>query len=413
MIEPLKIKHHSLTGRITEPLMRQAFHSVKRNKGAAGVDNVSIKVYEANLEANLLSLMRDLKQGTYQPKPARRKLIDKGAGKSRPLGIPTVRDRTAQEVVRRLLEPLFEPLFHPGSHGFRPRRSCHTALEQVLQIWREGYRHVVDADVSGFFDNIPHSVIVKGVSNVVADGNILKLVERFLNAGVMEDGMVHPTTVGTPQGGVLSPMLANIALNFLDWQLDGHGLRFVRYADDFVILCRTARQAEEAHLAAETSLRRLGLSLSPEKTRVTTFREGFAFLGFDLASNSVAMRAKSVERYKTKIRALTKRSHNLDDEVMAKCNAVVRGTARYFATSFANCNDQFRTLDRWYRMRLRCMQYKRKSRKNNSRLKVAHLRRKGFVFLSDFVPTSGCNSSCSCLAGNPSGIARCGKAARR
>jgi group II intron reverse transcriptase/maturase len=384
---PLKIKHHSLTGRITRELMYEAFRSVKRNKGRAGVDKVSIKMFEANLEQNLLALMRELKtRGTFQPLPAARSYLDKGGGKLRPLGIPAVRDRVAQEVLRRLLTPLFEPLFHDDSYGFRPGRSCHTAMTRLLEIAGERYRHVLDADIQGFFDQIPHAVIMRGLSNVVADGNILDTIERFLKAGVMEDGVIHPTTVGTPQGGVLSPLLANIALNFLDWHLDQRGFRFVRYADDFVVLCRTERQAKEAWHAVEQFLtEQLGLTLSPEKTHVTTFRKGFAFLGFDVQSHSVKMRAKSVEKFKTRVRELTRRSHNLDAEQIDKLNAVIRGVARYFATRFSTCRDQFRQLDRWLRMRLRCMKTKRKHRSDNHRIKVKHIRRWDVVFLSDFL----------------------------
>src|SRR5690606_2041233 len=168
--------------------------------------------------------------GTFYPKPALRKHIDKGDGKTRPLGIPTVRDRVAQEVLRQLLTPLFEPLFHNQSYGFRPGRSCHDAVSEVDRLHKLRYRHVFDADISGFFDNIPFHVIKRGLTNVIADGNILTLIDRFLSAGVMENGLLTPTTVGTPQGGVLSPLLANIALNFLDWHLDAAGYRFVRYA---------------------------------------------------------------------------------------------------------------------------------------------------------------------------------------
>lgn len=393
--QPLKIKHHSLTGRITLKLMHEAFRSVKRNKGRAGVDKVSIEMFEANLEQNLLALMRDLKtRGSFQPKPARRSYIDKGGGKFRPLGIPTVRDRVAQEVLRRLLNPLFEPLFHNDSHGFRQERSCHTAMRRLHEIADAGYRQVFDADVKGFFNQIPHPVIMRGLCNVVADGNILDTVERFLRAGVMEDGVIHPTTVGTPQGGVLSPLLANIALNFLDWHLDELGFRFVRYADDFVVLCRTARQAKEAwHAVEQFFTERLGLELSPEKTHVTTFGKGFTFLGFDVQSHSVKMRAKSVEKYKTRVRELTRRSHNLDAEQIRKLNAVVRGVARYFATPFSTCRDQFRQLDCWLRMRLRCMKTKRKHRSDNYRVKVKHMRRWDVVFLSDFLCSTRMTSS--------------------
>ncbi len=399
MVEPLKIKYHSLTGRITLPLMHDAFRSVKRNKGKAGVDKVSIAMFEANLEQNLLALMRDLKQGTLQPLPARRSYIDKGGGKLRPLGIPTVRDRVAQEVLRRLLNPLFEPRFHDDSYGFRTGRSCHWAMVRLHEIAGDGYRHVLDADISGFFDRIPHNVIMQGLTYVVADGNILRLVERFLKAGVMEDGVIHPTTVGTPQGGVLSPLLANIALNFLDWHLDECGFRFVRYADDFVVLCQTERQAKEAwHAVEQFVTERLGLQLSPEKTHITTFRKGFAFLGFDVQSHSVKMRAKSVEKFKTRVRELTRRSHNLDAQQIEKLNAVVRGVARYFATPFSTCRGQFRDLDCWLRMRLRCMKKKRKSRSENYRIKVKHIRRWKMVYLCDYLCSTRMVSSKMSLA---------------
>lgn len=387
---PLKIKHHSLTGRITPELMQQAFRAVKRNRGAAGVDGVSIRVFESNLGPNLRALMRNLKRGSYQPRPARRRYIDKGGGKVRPLGIPTVRDRVAQEVLRRLLSPLFEPLFHQDSFGFRPGRSCHDALRRVRELHRQGYREVLDADLQGFFDAIPHSVIQRGLSNVVADGNILRIVQRLLKAGVMEEGNLRPTTVGTPQGGVVSPLLANIALNFLDWYLDERGLRFVRYADDFVVLCKSKRRVEEARRQVEDIITRLGLILSPEKTHTTRFRDGFAFLGFQVGFQGMIMRPKSVERYKDRIRELTRRSHNLDDRVIGKLNAVIRGVARYFAFELATCVRQFDRLDQWLRMRFRCMRYKRKNDLDNRRLRIRHIRRRGLIFLSDFLVPQRC-----------------------
>ena len=387
----LKVKHHSLTGRITLPLMYEAFRKVKRNRGAAGIDRVSITMFQKNLDENLVALMRDLKQGTFQPLPARRTYIDKGGGKQRPLGIPVVRDRVAQEVLRRLLSPLFEPLFHDDSYGFRPGRSCHQAVMRVKELHRQGYTYVLDADIQGFFDNLPHAVILRGLTRVVADGNILSLVERFLKAGVLERGVFHPTTVGTPQGGVLSPLLANIALDFLDWYVEEHGFRCVRYADDFVVLCWSARRAEEARKLIEQFLReQLGLTLSPEKTKVTKFREGFTFLGFVISSWSCRMRAKSAEKFKTRVRELTTRSHNLDAQTIGRLNAVIRGVARYFATSFSTCADQFRTLDRWVRMRIRCMKYKRKSGDDNWRLRNTHLRRLGLVSLSDYLHPLRC-----------------------
>ena len=203
-----KRKVYSMTGRIDDRLMMQAFKAVKKNRGAAGIDKVSIGMFEENLDANLAALKGDLKtRGAFSPKPLRRVWIPKDAKgtKFRPLGIPAVRDRVAQEVIRRLLEPIFEPLFHDGSFGFRPKRSCHNAIDRVLSFHDEADRITLDADIAGFFDNIPHKLIVGAVAEEVADGNILSLVEKFLAAGVMDGGVFKPTTIGTPQGGVISP----------------------------------------------------------------------------------------------------------------------------------------------------------------------------------------------------------------
>jgi group II intron reverse transcriptase/maturase len=381
-----KRKVHSLTGRITPKLVFEAWRAVRRNRGAAGIDKISIQMFEKNLDANLDRLLRGLKQRIYKPLPARRVYISKDAKgtKFRPLGIPAVRDRVAQEVLRRLLNPIFEAKFHDHSYGFRPGRSCHDAVEKVLELGKQGYRYVLDADISGCFDNLSHTAIMRELSEVVADGNILGLVEKFLRAGVMEGGKLRPTHRGTPQGGVASPLLANIALNLLDWYLHEHGFRFVRYADDFVVLCQSEAEAKEARVLVEQFVQdRLGLSLSPEKTKVTRFHEGFSFLGFDIQSRFVRMRAKSVENFKTKVRQITRRSHNLDAEVIEKLNRVIRGTANYFATPWSHCGDAYRSLDRWIRMRLRCMKFKRKSRVDNARLRLKHLIRMGLLSLSE------------------------------
>lgn len=383
-----KIKVHSLTGRITFRLMRQAFLAVKRNRGAAGVDKVSIKMFEANLDDNLAALMREMKEGSLRPLPLRRVYIPKGPGttKLRPLGIPVVRDRIAQEVIRRLLAPIFEPRFHDHSYGFIPGRNCHQAVERVLACHHEGYRTVLDADIQGFFDNLPHSVIMAAVAAEVADGNILTLLERFLAAGVMEDGVFKPTTIGTPQGGVVSPLLANIVLDRLDWQLHGAGYRFVRYADDFVVLCQSRPQAQEAlELVRRVLEGELGLHLSPEKTQITTYGKGYDFLGFHLSVHSRRMRDKSVQKFKNKIRELTPRHHNLDGSVIVKLNRVIRGTANYFATGFSTCRWNFQKLDSWIRMRLRSMKLKRKNYNDNQKLRVGYFRRKlGLLTLEEF-----------------------------
>src|SRR6266436_5134857 len=353
-----KIKAHSLTGRITLPLLHAAFKAVKRNRGAAGIDRVSIKMFEANLVENLSALERELKDGSFNPLPLRRKYIPKEPGQFRPLGIPAVRDRVAQEALRRLLHPIFELLFHYASFGFRPGRNCHQALEQILKLHAEGYRVVLDADIKGFFDNLPQKVIMEAVAAQVADGNILNLIQKFLRAGVMEDGVFKPTTVGTPQGGVISPLLANIVLNHLDWQLHKLGYRFVRYADDFVVLCQTKAQAEEAKTQVTHILAQLGLQLSAEKTRITTYSRGYSFLGFVLSSRSRRMRPKSEQKFRDKVRELTVRSRNLDAQLIEELNRVVRGTGNYFATRWSTNRWLLRRLDEWIRRRLRCMKLK-------------------------------------------------------
>jgi group II intron reverse transcriptase/maturase len=383
-----KIKVHSLTGRITDRLLRQAFQAVKRNRGAAGVDKVSIAMFAANLEENLTALMRELKTGTFRPLPLRRVHIPKGPGttKLRPLGIPVVRDRVAQEVIRRLLAPIFEPQFHENSYGFIPGRNCHQAIEQVLELHRQGRRVVLDADIQGFFDNLSHRVIMGAVAAEVADGNILRLVERFLTAGVMEDGVFKSTTLGTPQGGVISPLLANIVLNRLDWQLHQAGYRFVRYADDFVVLCQDRQQAQEAlDLVRQVLEGELGLTLSPEKTKITTYGKGYDFLGFHLSSRSRRMRDKSVQKFKAKVREVTERHRNLDRTTIGKLNQVIRGTANYFATGFSTCRWMFQKLDSWIRMRLRAMKLKRKNYNDNRKLRGGYFRRQlGLLTLEEF-----------------------------
>jgi RNA-directed DNA polymerase len=379
-----KPKAHSLTGRIVQPLLLAAFKAVKGNRGAAGIDKVSIKMFEANLADNLLALERDLKDGSFQPFPLRRKFIPKEPGKFRPLGIPAVRDRVAQEALRRLLHPIFEPLFHDASYGFRPKRNCHQALEQILQLHAAGYRVVLDADIKGFFDNLLHAVIMEAVAAQVADGNILRLIEKFLHCGVMEEGVFKPTTVGTPQGGVVSPLLANIVLNHLDWRLQERGFRFVRYADDFVVLCQTHAQAEEALVLVTQTLTELGLSLSTEKTRITTYGKGYSFLGFVVSSRSRRMRDKSKRKFQEKVRALTVRSRNLDPPVIEKLNQVIRGTAGYFATRWFTGRHVFRKLDAWIRRRVRCMKYKRFRYHDNRRWRVKQAERLGLLSLESF-----------------------------
>ena len=387
-----KQKVHSLTGRIDDRLMMQAFQAVKRNRGAAGIDKVSIAMFEENLEANLAALKRDLKtRDKFVPKPLRRKWISKDAQgkKLRPLGIPAVRDRIAQEVVRRLLEPIFEPMFHDCSFGFRPKRSCHNAIRRVLSFHEDGDRITLDADIAGFFDNIPHKLIVDAVADEVADGNILNLIKKFLAAGVLENGVFKPTTIGTPQGGVVSPLLANIVLNKLDWRLAEAGFRFVRYADDFVVVCKHRSQAEAALAMVSEVMTELGLCLSAEKTKIASFGKGYEFLGFRLSSKSRTMRPKSLEKFKTKVREITRRCHNLDAQVIVKLNQVIRGTANYFATDFSTCVKLYQKLDKWIRTRVRCMKFKRKWSTDQFRMRLGTFDKKlGLLRMLSFTATT-------------------------
>jgi len=376
-------KVHSLTGRIDVTRMRRAFQNVKRNRGAAGVDRVSIQMFEANLEQNLLALMADLKRGGYHARPLRRAYIPKSDGKLRPLGIPTVRDRVAQEVIRSLLEPIFEPHFSEFSFGFRPGRNAHQAIVAVNTAHEAGFKWVVDADIQSFFDNIPHDLILNQVAEGVADGNILRLLREFLSAGVMEEFTLRPSVSGTPQGGVISPLLANIVLNILDQRLTCAGYRFVRYADDFVVLCRTHAQAKQALDFVDTTLRQeLGLSLSSAKTKVTNFVKGFDFLGFHLTRRKASVRSKSIEKLKDRVRQITARSHNLDQETIRALNRTLIGFAHYFALPFATVKMQFAELDCWIRLRLRAMKFKRINRGDNRRWPTRCLIRMGLVSLS-------------------------------
>jgi group II intron reverse transcriptase/maturase len=376
--------------------MRKAFKAVKKNRGAAGIDKVSISMFERHLEQNLTKLMNDLKRGTYRPHPLRRHYIPKAPGKFRPLGIPAVRDRVAQEVVRRLIEPSFEPYFSECSFGFRPHRNCHQAIRALRRLRKQGYRIILDADIQSFFDNIAHALIIKLVAEKIADGNILTLIQKFLTSGVMEDGVLKKTSLGTPpppryhkklwersgEGGVLSPLLANIVLDVLDKELAAHGYVFVRYADDFLVLAKSTPEIEKARdLVRDVIEGKLKLQLAPDKTKITSFQDGFDFLGFHFSQSGVTMRTKSHEKLKDKIRSLTIRSHNFSDEVIQNLNRVTRGVANFYATEFSTVKTQFFKLDQMIRRRLRSMKEKSISGNANRRISNRYLARKGLVAL--------------------------------
>ncbi len=372
-----KFKAHSLTGRITDDIMLKAFKAVRRNRGAAGLDKVSIEMYQANLEQNLNSLKIKMKSREYKAGPLRRHYIPKANGKIRPLGIPDVKDRVAQEVIRNIINPIFEEIFHNNSYGFRKGRNAHQAIERLLELYSQGYKFVVDADITGFFDNIKHDIIEDFVCEEIADGNVIKIIKEFLNCGVVEDGKYTQTSKGTPQGGVISPLLANIVLNKFDWALEERGYKFVRYADDFVILTKTQDTAERALDFAKEFLAEMGLSLHPDKTHISKFTRGFDFLGFTVNHNGAKMKKKSIERFCEKINNITIRSRNLDAEVIMKLNRVIVGTANYFINDFSTGKVIFLRLAKRTRRRIRCMKYTRIYKNDNYRLKIKHINKMG------------------------------------
>lgn len=362
--------------------MEEAFKAVKRNRGAAGIDKISIDSYAMYKHRNLEMVMRNLKNRSYEPKPLKRVFIPKGKGKRRALGIPTVECRIAQEVVRRLINPIFERKFHNNSYGFRPGKNCHQAVYKLKEYLKEGYKYVVDADIKGFFDNIPHKLIMAEVASEISDGNILDLIERFLKSGVMEEGKLRPTTKGTPQGGVISPLLANIVLNAFDHKLENAGYKFVRYADDFVILCKTKHQAVTALDFAKDILEKMGLELSTEKTKIVQANEGFEFLGFHFTSQHITIREKSVEKLKEAIRMATIRSRNLDYMVIEKLNQIIRGTVNYFSLPITATIKQFSRIESWLRSRIRYMKCKCISKTLNWKVKKKHINRMGLLSCS-------------------------------
>lgn len=317
---PRKRKWHSLIDKVYAPgNLRRAWARVQANAGAPGIDGITVEQFAERAEQWLAELAQDLRQKTYQPKSVRRVFIRKDEGGRRPLGIPTVRDRIVQQALLQILEPIFEPTFSKRSHGFRPGRGCPTALEVVDQAVRHGYEWVVDADLKAFFDTVDHERLLTALNTEVADGSVLKLIRRILTAGVSLTPVaeIEPTELGTPQGGPLSPLLANIYLHAFDEAMVKAGFGLVRYADDFVIFARTEREAEAALAQARAVLEeQLGLQLHPEKTRVVSVTQGFEFLGFryfrDVKSGELRkeVRWKSVRRFRATARRHTPRLTN-------------------------------------------------------------------------------------------------------
>lgn len=344
-----------------------AFQQVARNDGAAGVDHATVRDFERQLPDSVWELSDLLRSGAYRPQAVRRVQIPKpGSTETRPLGIPTVRDRVVQAAIVNVIEPIFERDFAEHSYGFRPGRGCKDALRRVDQLLQAGYVHVVDADLKSYFDSIPRDRLMARLEEKIADGPVLKLIASFLQAEILEDGAQWTPEAGVPQGAVLSPLLSNIYLDPLDHLAAASGLEMVRYADDFVILCRTAADAQRALELVQAWVTQNGLALHPVKTKIVDVRtDGFDFLGYHFCGTKRGIRhwprKKSVQKLKQTLRPATRRTsgHSMAN-VMARVNRTLRGWFAYFQHSQSGI---FRELDGWIRQRLRAILRKRSKRR--------------------------------------------------
>ena len=340
--------------------LAEAYRRVAANGGAAGVDHQTVQMYERQLETNQEKLAAQLRDGSYHPQAVRRVWIEKPGGKEkRPLGIPTVRDRVAQTALRNVLEPIFERDFAEQSYGFRPQRSAKQALRRVEVLLNAGYTQVVDADLKSYFDTIPHQLLLARVEEKVSDGRVIKLLAAYLQQGVMEGLASWKPEKGTPQGAVISPLLSNIYLDPLDQLLATVRLELVRYADDFVILCRTEAEARQALTLVQAWTASNGLSLHREKTQIVdaTKRGGFDFLGYHFERGYKWPRKKSIKKLRATIRRKTQRlnGHSLST-IIEDVNRTLRGWYEYFKHSHKT---EFAQQDSWIRMRLRSILRKR------------------------------------------------------
>jgi RNA-directed DNA polymerase len=382
---------HTLIDKVFAPKnLRLALETVTARRGAPGVDGQTTAAVSARAEEEIALIARLLQEGRYEPKAVRRTWIDKlGSAEKRPLGIPTVRDRIVQSALLHILEPIFERDFAEGSYGFRPGRSARQAVEAVEQSLARGGTWVVDADLKGYFDSIPQEKLLERVREKVADGRVLALLEKFLNQGVMETGKGwEPTSQGTPQGAVISPLLANIYLDSLDHEMALRGRQMTRYADDFILLCQSETEAQEALAEVRQWVEAAGLTLHPEKTRIvnTAAGESFEFLGWHFERGYKWPREKSQQKFKETIRKRTQRnSGRALPKIIAGVNRVIRGWGNYFQGGVRNVPEK---LEKWVRMRLRSILRQREGRKgrghglDHNRYPNAWLTAQGLISLS-------------------------------
>jgi len=377
-------KWFSLVDKVVRPTtLEAAWRRVARNKGTAGVDGQSTERFAAHAERYLQELHDELKDGSYRPSPVKRVEIPKGDGRTRPLGIPTVKDRIVQTALKLTIEPIFEVQFRPGSYGFRPGRSCKDALREVDRLLKEGYTHVVDADLKGYFDSIPHDRLMALVAGSISDGRVLSLIDGFLRQDIMTAMARWQPTTGTPQGAVISPLLANLYLHPLDLLMEQSGVRMVRYADDFVILCRTEAEARDALRQVTAWVAENGLTLHPDKTRVGNSRQpgqGFDFLGYRFEAGRRLVRKKSLLALKDKVRLKTGRSRGDSlGRIIDDLNPMLRGWFGYFKHARPALFD---VIDGFVRRRLRAILRKHEKRPGFGRCWADHQRWPNAFFAS-------------------------------
>ena len=370
-------KWFSLIDKVSRPAtLEAAWEKVKANKGAAGVDGQSVAAFGHQAQRHLHELHEALKAGTYRPAPLKRVEVPKGPKQTRPLGIPVVKDRVVQTAVKMVIEPIFEATFLDSSYGFRPQRSAKDALREVDRLLKEGYTHVVDADLQRCFDTIPHQRLRERVAERLSDGRVLQLIDSWLSQDILS-GMQRWTPIsGTPQGAVISPLLANCYLHPLDAHVAERGYRMVRYADDFVVLCTSEQQARAALQEVRDWTQANGLTLHPEKTHVVDAMQpgqGFDFLGYRFEAGRRWVRKKSLMKVRDRVRELTRRTRGDGlAKVIADLNPVLRGWFGYFKHAHAAT---FRRLDGFVRRRLRSILRKHQGQPGrSSRALHDHLR---------------------------------------